>query len=137
MDKNKPKPIVGICLTLLCATMVVGTLTFAAPCGPQDHDVRSCYWASRAVLGCGAVALVLSLVRIFEMDEGERRGLDLGIALVGALAALMPGVLVGLCVEGGMRCNAIMHPFCIAVGGAIAVVGLADLAKRLLSLRKK
>lgn len=136
MDKNRPKPIAGIVLSLLSALLVAGILTFAAPCGPQDHAaVSSCHWAARAVLGCGAAALVLSLVRIFELDEGERRGLDLGIAVCGQLVALMPGGLVALCAAESMRCNTITWPFCMAVGGAIALVGVGDLVRRLLSLR--
>lgn len=133
---NKPSPPVGIALTFLSGLLVAGILTFAAPCGVHDDgSVSSCFWAGRAVLGVGIVLLILSVVRIFELDEGERRGLDLGAALIGVLAACLPGVLIDPCMMQSMRCQAIMRPFCMVVGIAIALVAGVDLIVRLLRIR--
>jgi hypothetical protein len=133
---NKPSPPVGIALTVLSGLLVAGILTFAAPCGVHDDgSVSSCFWAGRAVLGVDFVLLILSVVRIFELDEGERRGLDLGAALIGVLAACLPGVLIDLCMMQSMRCQTIMRPFCMVVGIAIALVAGIDLIVRLLRIR--
>ena len=134
---DKARPLVGIALTVLSALLLIGVLTFAAPCEERNAGmVGTCLWAGRAVLGASIVALLLSIVRIFERDEGERRGLDLGIALVGALVACMPGMLIDLCADPHMTCNVVLRPFCMGAGIAMALVGGADLVVRLLSLRK-
>ena len=134
MNNDKAQPLAGIILTVLSALLVVGILTFAKPCGAHNGAPSSCVWASRAVLGAGIVSFVLSVVRIFERDEGERRGLCLGVALVGILVACLPGVLIELCADASMPCNAVMRPFCMGVGIALAVAGGGDLTLRLMSL---
>ena len=88
----------------------------------------------RAVLGVAAVIGILAIVRMFERDEGERRGLSLGCALLGVLVATMPGLIVGLCADPAMPCNIVMRPFVVFVGIAIALVGGIDLVRRLLAL---
>ena len=135
MNNDKAQPLVGIILTVLSVLLVVGVLTFAKPC--DVHGVpSSCVWASRAVLGAGVVAFVLSAVRIFERDEGERRGLCLGVALVGILIACLPGVLIELCADASLPCNAVMRPFCMGVGIALAAAGGGDLTLRVVRLAK-
>ena len=141
MEKPKAQPIAGLLLTALAVLLIVGVATFAGPCASHDaqsgETATSCYWASRALLGIGAVAAVLAIVRIFETDEGERRGLSLGCALLGFLAALIPGPIIALCADPSMHCNAVMRPFVLCVGIAMGLVGAIDLTKRLLSLRKR
>lgn len=133
---SKAQPAVGILLSCLDVLLIVGLLTFAAPCSHLDGTATpSCVWAMRAVLGVAAVIGILAIVRVFERDEGERRGLSLGCALLGVLVATMPGLIVGFCPDPTMPCNAIMHPFVVAVGVAIALVGGIDLVRRLLALR--
>ena len=95
-----------------------------------------CHWAYRVVLGMDAVLGVISLVRVFELDEGERRGLSFSAALVGALIAATPGWLIALCEDPALHCQSVMRPFCLAVGIAVALVGGIDLTRRLLALRK-
>ena len=141
VEEPKAQPIAGLLLTGLAVLLVAGVATFAGPCefhsGQDVEEASSCYWASRALLGIGAVAAVLAIVRIFETDEGERRGLSLGCALLGFLAAAIPGPIIALCADPSMHCNAVMRPFVLCVGVAMGLVGAIDLAKRLLSLRKR
>ena len=138
MTKNRPSPPAGIILSVLSSLVVVGMLTFAGPCGVHDDGTSgTCVWAARAALGAGVVALILSLVRVFELDEGERRGPDLGVGLVGALIACLPGTLIDLCASQAMRCCAIMRPYCMVLGTLMALVGFGDLVMRLLRLRNR
>ena len=88
-------------------------------------------------MGIGAVIAVLAIVRIFETDEGERRGLSLSCALLGFLAAAVPGPIIALCADPSMHCNAVMRPFALCAGIAIGLVGGIDLTRRLLALRKR
>lgn len=136
VEKPKAAPVVGIILTALAILLIAGTATFAGPCTTHGDDIPSCYWASRAVLGVAAVIAILSIVRIFETDEGERRGLSLAAALLGALVAALPGWLIGLCADASMQCNVLMRPFAFCLGAAIFLVGAIDLTRRLLAIRR-
>ena len=138
MNLSKAEPLAGVITTALSVVLVAGILSFAAPCGVHDDGtVSSCFWAGRAVLGVGVVTAVLSVVRIFEQDEGERRGLSLAIALLGVLVAVLPGTLIDLCMMSTMRCHAVMRPFCLVVGALLVLVGGTDLVRRLLRLRPR
>ena len=117
----------------LTALLAGGVLTFAAPCFSHgEAETPVCLWAARAVLGACAVLAIISLVRIFETDEGERRGLSLGAALLGALIAATPGFIINLCADVSMQCNLIMHPFVSCLGAAVFLVGAIDLTVRLI-----
>lgn len=137
MEKPKAQPIVGLVLTALAIFLIVGVATFAGPCDQSSQGEMSCLWASRAVVGIGVVTAILAIVRIFETDEGERRGLSLSCALFGFLMAAMPGLIIGLCPDPAMHCNMVMRPFVIAIGVAIGVTGAVDLTRRLLAIRKQ
>jgi len=134
--ENKSQPVVGVILLVLSLLLIVGVLSFAGPCGVHDDgSVSSCFWAGRALLGIGVVITVLSLVRVFERDEGERRGLSLAVACLGVLVVCVPGALIDLCMMQTMRCHTVMRPFALGVGIALALVGGIDLTRRLLKLR--
>lgn len=138
MEKPKAQPVAGLILTALAVLLLVGVATFAGPCdGHGNQGASSCLWASRAVLGIGAVTAVLAIVRIFETDEGERRGLSLSGGLLGFLMAAMPGTIIDLCADPAMHCNAVMRPFVLVVGIAIGVIGAVDLVRRLLAIGKR
>lgn len=137
MEKPKARPVAGLVLTALSVLLLVGVATFAGPCnGHGEQGGLSCMWASRAVLAVGAVTAVLAIVRIFETDEGERRGLSLSCGLLGFLMAAMPGLVIGLCADPAMHCNAVMRPFVLVVGIAIGAIGAIDLIRRLLAIGK-
>ena len=138
LDSTKAQPKVGIILTALAVLLGAGLLTVAGPCAVQDTDkTLSCFWAFRALFGVDAVLLIISLVRIFEQDEGERRGLSFASALLGVLMAVMPGTLIALCADPSAQCNAVMRPFALVMGIAVALTGGIDLARRLLALRER
>ena len=137
MENPKAQPIVGLILTALVAFLFIGIIVFASPCDVHSGQSEpSCLWASRAVLGISVVTAILAIVRIFETDEGERRGLSLSCGLLGFLIAAMPGSIIPLCADPAMPCNAVMRPFVLVVGIAIGLVGAVDLVRRLLAIRK-
>ena len=136
MENPKAQPIVGLILTALAAFLFIGIIVFASPCDVHsDQSEPSCLWASRAVLGISVVTAILAIVRIFETDEGERRGLSLSCGLLGFLMAAMPGLIIALCADPTTQCNVVMRPFIVVVGVAIGAVGTVDLARRLLAIR--
>lgn len=138
MHESKPSPLVGIVLFALAALFAWGLTSFARPCDAAFADATSgCRWAHRALLAMDCVLGIISLVRIFELDEGERRGLSFCAALVGALIAATPGLVISLCQNPTAQCQAHLRPLAFAVGIAVAIVGGTDLVRRLLAIGKQ
>ena len=134
--QDRPQPLAGIILTACSVLLVAGALTFAGPCAAHDGVLGPCVWANRMLVAVGVVTTVIGAVRIFELDEGGRRGLSFACGCLGVLIALTPGVVIDLCADPAMPCQTIMRPFALAVGGAIALVGFVDLALRLRAVSK-
>ena len=133
---DQASPLVGIILLILSILLVVGNHTFAAPCAMHDGAWGPCHWIERALLGVNVVLIVISGVRVFERDEGERRGLSFACACLGVLVALLPGFLIETCVDSTMACNEAMRPFVHCIGIVIALVGGTDLVMRLRAIGK-
>ena len=103
--------------------------------------------ACAAQLRDGGVAVVNSprdfaLPQVLSFDANGISGELLGraipnTALLGALIAVMPGTLIALCPDPSAHCNAVMRPFALVMGIAIALTGGIDLTWRLLALRKR
>ena len=127
-------PLVGVVLTALSAFLAIGLVSFAAPCAETAGAPHACHVVRRVLLAMDAVLGVISVVRIFELDEGERRGLSFSAALVGQLIASTPVWIMPLCADTTMRCTMVMLPFVTGVGVAAALVGGADLVRRLLAI---
>lgn len=137
MGKPKSAPATGIVLCALAALLAIGLFTFAGPHAAHESNAQpSCTWAFRVLIGIDAVLAIISIVRIFETDEGERRGLSFSAALIGVLIAFTPGILVDLCADPTLPCHVAMQPLALIVGIAVALVGSADLTKRLVAIRK-
>ncbi|MBR1828488.1 MAG: DUF4418 family protein [Atopobiaceae bacterium] len=134
MQKRNAFPIAAYALVALSALLAVGVLTFAGPCVHDDGTVGACYGASRVLVGLGACAFVASVVRVLVSNVTVQRVLTALVLVVGAAAAILPGNVVPLCMMSAMRCNAIMHPFGIAVGAGMVLASAADLV---LSARSK
>lgn len=120
---------------LLCALLLIGVLSFFAPCGPkEDGSWMSCHWAGRAVTGTAALLLALALGKtIFRSREGKA-AFSVSLILGSLLAMLLPGRLIGLCMMADMRCRSVFSPAVTAVSLCILVISLID---TVILLRKK
>ena len=125
MDKRKPVP--EIILFALCALYFVGTLSFLSPCGPkEDGAFMTCHWAGQALKGVACVMAILSALALAARSNGARQGLVTALAPLGALAAVLPGRLIGLCVMNTMTCRMVTRPAALVFGALIAVLALAE-----------
>ena len=116
-------------LVLLCLGLVffVGILTVFQPCGPrEDGSWMSCHWAGRALAGVAGTMLLLAAFRLAVKPE-VKRGLDLALLVLCALAALLPGRLIALCAMPDMRCRTLMAPCAVVFPVLTALTALLDL----------
>ena len=125
MKENKIG-VTDIALLVLSAALLIGVLTVFAPCGPkEDGSWMTCHWAGNAVAGAAAVLTVCAIVRM--LVRGTKLGLDFAMISAAALAALLPGQLIHLCMMADMRCRAVMTPAVRVLSVLIAVVAVVDI----------
>lgn len=126
--KKKPGAL-DAALLLLSAALLLGVWTVFAPCAPkEDGSWMSCHWAGRAVAGTAAVLTLLAALRL--LVPRARLGLDLAMLPTAALALLLPGHLIGLCMMPDMRCRSVMLPAVTVLSILIAAAAAMDLLLR-------
>ena len=129
--------ITDIILIIISIVYIIGMLTFIKPCGPaEDGSFMTCHWAGQAVLGIAALLAVNALIHMITSDAKVKIGLDLSMIPAAALAALLPGHLIPLCMMSNMRCQAVMKPGTLIFGILVAAGVLIDLVNQIRMIKK-
>lgn len=81
-----------------------------------------CHWAQHAVTGTGAVLVILYILCMIAKDRKVKAAFITAGIPVAILAMLFPDVLISMCMSDTMRCQAVMRPAVLAVGGAILLI---------------
>lgn len=127
---NKKNSLIGATDIVLIVTtflMVIGINTWFKTCGPmEDGTYMACHWAGQAVKGLAALALVLAVVRIPVRDRMFRAGVDVSIALLAVLTALVPGRLISLCMMEDMMCRSHTQPWTIGLSILLLLAAAVD-----------
>ncbi|MDR1884704.1 MAG: DUF4418 family protein [Synergistaceae bacterium] len=77
----------------------------------QDHGhATNCLWTARAELGIGIVIALLGAAYILSREVPLLAGLSLSLVLNGALAFLIPNILMGMCEHPHMDCRLVTLP---------------------------
>ena len=117
------KSSIPACILLLLALIAaIGSQSFLGACVHEDGSFGACHWASRALMGEGALMAALSLLAL--ILERERPGLYLASALTAILGLLTPGTLIDLCKMDAMRCRMLMKPGMLLLFGAMLIASL-------------
>ena len=125
---NKRTFTTDIILLGLSVLLTIGSLTFAAPCGPhEDGTFMSCHWAGNAVFGLGLVLTAMSAVHIITGNNSVKTGLAAGLIPASVLAALIPGTFIDICKMDTMRCVSVMRPADIIIAFVITGVAVIDI----------
>ena len=132
-DKRKIRiGVTDIALLVLCAVLLIGTLTFLTPCGPQeDGSWMTCHWAGQVSIALAAVLLTLAVMHAAVPMGGAKLGIDLAVLPAAVLASQIPGHVIGLCMMETMRCRAVMRPGVAVFAVLIAAAAAWDLVLRL------
>ena len=95
-------------ILILSLVIVIGEMTFLAPCIHEDGAFGPCHWAGRALLGAGCVLGVLAALAL--CVKRARLGVFLSELPLCALGILTPGTLINLCGMSTMRCRMVTQP---------------------------
>ena len=126
--------IAGVIIVVLA--LVVGIVPQFTDCLSQGKSLAlangntvpmKCHWTAMAALGMAIPLLALGGVMAFSRRKETQRSLSmLGVAM-GAVVALLPTALIGVCANNMMLCNNIMQPTLIFGGTLIGVTSLVTL----------
>lgn len=119
MKKTSIPPCILLLLALIAA---IGSQSFLGACVHEDGSFGACHWASRALMGEGALMAALSVLAL--VLEKERAGLYLASALTAVLGLMTPGTLIDLCKMDSMRCRMLMKPAMLILFGAMLIVSV-------------
>jgi hypothetical protein len=107
--KNMKNNVTGIIITFAALLLLAVSLIFK--CSPmEDGTYMNCHKASMtvAVLSCAVTAL--GILSVIVKEEGKKRIL-LGITFViSVINAMIPGILISLCMMPEMTCRAVLRP---------------------------
>lgn len=109
-------------ILILSLVIVIGEMTFLAPCIHEDGSFGSCHWAGQALLGAGCVLGVLAALALGV--KRARPGVYLSALPVCALGILTPGTLIDLCHMSTMRCRMVTQPAMIILFSASMLCAL-------------
>lgn len=129
MKKNKIS-ILGLIGAIISLILLIGSLTFfKSVCGEDMH----CHQANTVITIMGAVMLALSLIAVF-LKNKVGAILSFLTTVCGVVTALVPGVIMPLCMMADMSCQAIMKPWTILLSAAVALFSLIN---GIVCIRKK
>jgi hypothetical protein len=87
----------------------------------------TCHWTARAELGVGAMIAALGFLLFVFKSVETRFGIACALLLSGALALLVPHVLIGGCNMEAMACRTIAFP-------ALTVLSILTIAGSMLEI---
>lgn len=124
---KKKIQVIDIALPILSAALLIGSLTFFAPCGAkEDGSWMHCHRAGQAVSGVALCMLALAVIRLL-CGTRVKIALDAALTALCILAALIPGQLVDLCMMPEMRCRRLLAPFAVALAILTAIFAVIDI----------
>ena len=105
-----------ILLMLLNIVFFIGMETVLEPCEVHAEGMpMPCHWAGNALSGISAVLVIICVMHLAARPQ------------VKALAIVLPGHLIDLCMMASMRCHTVMHPAVMVISGLNIILAAVDI----------
>ena len=122
-----------IAFLVLSLILCLGShFAFHACPAKSDGSWMVCHWAERVVTALSAVFVILSAARFF-LEAKTKLGISISFLPLALVTALVPGIIVNLCMMKDMRCHTVMRPSVIVLSILICALSVVDI----LVLQKK
>ena len=109
-------------LTVLSLLLTVGVKTFFSACGAKDDgSFMTCHWAEQAVFAAGIALTLMSVIVLIAGSDNAGFGAAVSILALAGVTAIIPGVLIDLCMMPQMHCHVVMRPAVTVVCALIIV----------------
>ena len=116
-----------ILLMLLNIVFFIGMETVLEPCDVHAEGMpMPCHWAGNALSGISAVLVIICVMHLAARPQ-VKVGLSLAIIPLAALAIVLPGHLIDLCMMESMRCHTVMQPAVMVISVLNIVLAAADI----------
>jgi hypothetical protein len=122
----KKQTITGITELILAALITAGSVSFFRACDSPEGRYMACHWAQNTVTLLGAVLTAAAVIKLLIPDRGAKAGIALTLCLLSAAAALIPGIIINLCLMETMRCHTVFRPAVTVTALLLAAVSAAD-----------
>jgi hypothetical protein len=118
---------------MIVLALVIGIVPQFTTCESQGRSLTladgrqipmRCQWTARAEIALAAPLLVTGLLLAFSKRRESQRWLGIIGAVLGVFTVMLPTLLIGVCGNPEMICNAVMKPTLILTGGAVTVLSL-------------
>jgi hypothetical protein len=112
-------------LGLIALALVVGVVPQFTDCASQGRNLTTttgmiipmkCHWTAMAEAALGIALGALGLVMLRTRMEETKRKLNMLGVVLGALVALVPTYIIGVCANASMICNSLMKPTLVMSG---------------------
>ena len=119
--------VIDAALLALSLALCFGTKFAFHACAPKpDGSWMHCHQAELAVVAIGAALSLAAAARLFLRRGAVKAALSFVSFALAVVAALVPQVIIKLCMMQDMRCHAVMRPAVFVLGVLIAAVSLVD-----------
>ncbi|MCR4704831.1 MAG: DUF4418 family protein [Lachnospiraceae bacterium] len=124
------KRMLDVTSMVLCLLLAIGVVTVFKACGvKEDGTWMHCHHAQNDVLVMALIMAGVSVVTAM-LPDGRLRTLLHAIALaLAVVTALLPGMIVDLCMMRSMRCHSVMRPYVIIMCAAFSLVKLVMMVR--------
>ena len=127
----------ALAIAIIAMAVLIGAVAYLNNC---QHDGKAlslasgmkvpmkCFWTAMAEIGVAGTLLVLGGLQLSSRQRETHRALGIMGGALGALAILLPTLLIGVCAHPEASCHLVMRPAMIFLGilvmGASATQGL-------------
>ncbi len=127
VNKRKIKLSVTDILLLICSGLYLfGIRNLFPVCSVTEDKIMSCHWAGEVLSAVSVLLLVLSAVHVLIPDERLKAGMDISMAGIAVIAALIPGNIISLCKSSEMPCRNGTSLWTVVLMVSFIIIAAAD-----------
>jgi hypothetical protein len=121
---------------IVILALVIGIVPQFTDCQSQGRSLQlangktvamKCHWSATAELALAIPIAVVGVLLGFSRRKESMRNLSILGIVLGAVAILVPTVLIGVCASPDMLCNSLMRPLLILMGVLLMVISVVTL----------
>ena len=132
------KKILNYVPAVLTALLAIGVLTVFKACAPmEDGSWMNCHNAQMQVFIVAVVMTVIGIVNIFVKGQKINLCLEIVDIVLAVVAAIIPGIITGLCMMDTMRCHALMRPFVVVLSILVIIAQVLTIVFGILGSKKE
>jgi phosphoglycerol transferase MdoB-like AlkP superfamily enzyme len=120
------KKISNIIITIMSIILLIAAFIFQCP-QKDDGSYMHCHNANIALAVISCVIIVLGIISFVSKNTIAKYVLSAVVAVASVLGAMIPGIIVSLCMMPEMTCRAALRPTAIICSVIICIFAIVSL----------